>query len=91
MATQFKIIYEDTETTVKVKPKHILKAERSGHAEASAEATYWLAWAASDSPLSFDEWIELVDEIEPIFEDDKLEEELPPTRSGSRGSRSAQA
>lgn len=91
MATQFKITTDDGLTAIyKVKPKHVLKAERQGKSEATAEATYWLAWSASGSEEPFDEWIDTVDEIEPIF-DDSDEEEVPPTTSGSRGSRSARA
>jgi hypothetical protein len=91
VATQFKITTDDGGTaTYKVKPKHVLKAERQGKSEATAESTYWLAWSASGSELPFDEWIDSVDEIEPIFEDDE-DEAVPPTTSGSRGSRSARA
>lgn len=91
MATQFKITNDDGETAIfKVKPKHVLKAERLGKSEATAESTYWLAWVASNSELTFDEWIDTVDEIEPIFEDEEVVE-VPPTTSGSRSSRSARA
>jgi hypothetical protein len=90
MATQFKISTADGEVTVKVKPKHILKSERAGNTEATAESTYRLAWMASESDLTFDEWIDSVDEIDPII-DDVEAVEVPPTTSGSRGSRSARA
>ena len=86
--TKFKIIVDGQEEIVRVKPKHILKTERMGTVEASAESTYRLAWLAAGSDLSFDDWIESVDDIEPIFEGE--EEEVPPTTKGSRGSRSAQ-
>lgn len=87
MATRFKIDTPEGELIVKVKPKHILKTERLGSVEASAESTYRLAWLASETDLEFDEWIDTVDDIEPIFDEEK--EEAPPTTSGSRGSRSA--
>lgn len=87
--TRFKITTPDGEVLVKVKPKHILKTERLGSVEASAESTYRLAWLASETDQEFDEWIESVDDIEPLFDDDE-EGDVPPTTKGSRGSRSAQ-
>lgn len=91
MATRFKIETEDGgELIVKVKPKHILKAERTGANEATAESTYRLAWLACDTDLEFDEWMDTVDDITPLF-DDEVGEEVPPTTRGSRGSRSTQA
>lgn len=90
MATRFKIEMEDgTEMTVKVKPKHILKMERSGDNEITAEATYRLAWLASGAEMSFDDWMETVDDIEPLI-DEEVADAVPPTTKGSRGSRSAQ-
>ncbi len=92
MATQFKITVGDDVSTVTVKPKHILKSERSGMTEASAEATYRLAWMASESGLSFDDWIETVDDLEALFDEEpKGDDAVPPTTKGSRGSRSARA
>lgn len=90
MATRFKIEMEDgSELILKVKPKHILRAERSGSSEASAESTYRLAWFASDSDLEFDEWMETVDDIVPLI-DEEIDGDVPPTTKGSRGSRSTQ-
>lgn len=92
MATQFKITMEDGgELTVKVKPKHILRAERSGANEATAESTYRLAWFASGTELDFDDWMDSVDDIEPLFDEEPDADAVPPTTKGSRGSRSAQA
>jgi hypothetical protein len=90
MATRFKIDLGDEEVVVKVKPKHILMAERSGNNEATAESTYRLAWMASESDLDFDAWMDTVEDIEPLFDDDDAEAPVPPTTKGSRGSRSAQ-
>jgi hypothetical protein len=91
MATRFKVELEDgSELVIKVKPKHILRSERAGNNEASAESTYRLAWMASESDVSFDEWMDMVDDIEPLF--DSVEDDaVPPTIKGSRGSRSVQA
>ena len=89
MATRFKIELEDgTEMTVKVKPKHILKMERAGNDAASAENTYMLAWYASGTDLSFDDWMDIVEEIDPILDETFEDVDVPPTTSGSRGSRS---
>lgn len=90
MATRFKIVIDDEETIVKVKPKHILASELSGATEATAESTYRLAWSASETDKSFEEWIDVVDEIDPIFEESEGDA-VPPTTKGSRGSRSGPA
>lgn len=72
MATKFRVTEGGKETVFSVRPKHILKIEReSGGLEASIEASYKLAWLASDSDLSFEDWLENVDDIEPIDEDDQ--------------------
>ena len=77
MATKFKVVSDGTETVYSVKPKHILKVEREGGGlEATIESSYKLAWLAADSGKSFDEWLEDVDDIEPLDEDGN---ELPTT------------
>ena len=77
MATKFKVIKGDEETVYSVKPKHILKVEREGGGlEATIESSYKLAWLAADSGKSFDEWLDDVDDIEPLDEDGA---ELPTT------------
>jgi hypothetical protein len=64
---KFNVTYEDgTTETYKVKPRHILNAERSGGGMASTvEATYKLAFAASGRDGDFDAWMESVDDIQP--------------------------
>lgn len=90
MQTKFRIVMGDQETILKVKPKHIVLSERDGFGkEPSVESTYRMAWIASGTDLDFDEWLDLVDEIDPIFEDEA--DAVPPTTKGSRGSRSEQA
>ena len=70
MATKFKVVKGDEETVYSVKPKHILKVEREGGSlEATIESSYKLAWLAADSGKSFDEWLDDVDDIEPLDED----------------------
>ena len=77
MATKFNVIKGDEETVYSVKPKHILKVEREGGGlEATIESSYKLAWLAADSGKSFDEWLDGVDDIEPLDEDGN---ELPTT------------
>ena len=88
MATQFKITKSGKEEIVTVKPKHVLRSEREGGiAEASVESTFRLAYFASGSTQDFDEWIEDVDDITPILDED-TEADIPPTTKGSRRSRS---
>jgi hypothetical protein len=88
MATQFKVTIGEDTTTYTVKPKHILKSERLGKADKPVESTYHLAWYASGSELSFEDWMDIVDEIEPILPDDEDadDEAVPPTTAGSRRS-----
>jgi len=92
MATQFKVEIDGKTEVYTVKPKHILKAERGGGVEATAESSYMLAWYAAGSPLgSMEEWLETVDDITPIVPEDAEEaktDEIPPTTAGSRRSRS---
>lgn len=77
MATKFRVITGGEETVYSVKPKHILKVEREGGGlEATIESSYKLAWLAADSGKSFDEWLDDVDDIEPLDEDGN---ELPTT------------
>lgn len=81
MATRFVVSENGEETVYTVKPKHILKIEReSGGLEANIESSYKLAYLATGSDKSFDEWLDGVDDIEPMDED----EEPRPTKSGSR-------
>lgn len=90
MATKFKVTVGGVTTEYTVKPKHILKSERLGKSEAPVESTYHLAWYASGSELPFEEWMEGVDDIEPILPEDQKQEgedDVPPTTAGSRRSR----
>ncbi len=81
MATRFMVLQNGEETVYTVKPKHILKIEReSGGLEANIESSYKLAFLATGSELSFEEWLDGVDDIEPMDED----EEPRPTKGGSR-------
>ena len=81
MATRFKVMADGEETVYTVKPKHILKIEReSGGLEANIESSYKLAYLATGSELSFDDWLDGVDDLEPMDED----EEPRPTKGGSR-------
>jgi hypothetical protein len=69
MATsRFEIKYEDgTEGTFKVKPRHLIayEDELGGDIEnaKSAKDSFKLAWIASDTVATFDDWIKSVDEI----------------------------
>ncbi len=81
MATRFMVLQNGEETVYTVKPKHILKVEReTGGLEANIESSYKLAFLATGSELSFEEWLDGVDDIEPMDED----EEPRPTKGGSR-------
>ena len=81
MATRFIVTENGEDTVYTVKPKHILKIEReSGGLEANIESSYKLAYLATGSELSFDDWLDGVDDIEPMDED----EEPRPTKGGSR-------
>lgn len=76
MATQFSVKYDDIDDVVvyTVKPKHILKVEReSGGLQASIEASYMLAWMASGSDVTFDEWLDTVEDITPLGVDEDVE------------------
>jgi hypothetical protein len=89
-STQFKVTIGEETATYTVKPKHILKSERLGKADKPVESTYHLAWYASGTELGFEEWMDIVDEIEPILPDDaedEGDEAVPPTTGGSRRSR----
>lgn len=68
---KFVITFDDgTEETFPVKPKHLLKAERTGGVEASVESSFRLAWLASGSDQDFDDWLDTVAEISPGDEGD---------------------
>jgi hypothetical protein len=92
MATKFKVTIGEETVTYTVKPKHILKSERLGKDDSPVEGTYHLAWYASGTDLPFEEWIDSVDDIEPILPDSEKEDEedIPPTTAGSRRSRPTQ-
>ena len=70
MATKFTVVYDNGNTEIyTVKPKHILRIERdNGGLDASLEASYSLAWLAAASDLSFDEWLDTVEDIAPVGE-----------------------
>lgn len=73
MATRFKVLEGDTATVYTVKPKHILKIEReSGGIQADIESSYKLAWLATGTSEKFEEWLDHVDDIEPIDEDEEV-------------------
>lgn len=72
---KFAVKYEDgTDAVYPVKPKHLLKAERSGGVEANVESSFRLAWLASGADESFEDWLEGVEEIAPAEE---VEADLP--------------
>ena len=70
---KFEITYPDGQaTTVKVKPKHFMRAERDGRSAAdksSIENTFYLAWLAAGAPDDFDEWVDSTDDIKNVDED----------------------
>ena len=67
---KFDVTFEDgTEETFSVKPKHLLKAERTGGIEPNVESSFRLAWMASNSTEKFEEWLDTVDEITPTEAD----------------------
>lgn len=89
MATKFKVTVGDTTTEYTVKPKHILRAEREGGVEATAESSFMLAWYAAGAPgASMDEWLDTVDDIVPVVDAVDAKDEVPPTTAASRRSRS---
>jgi hypothetical protein len=87
MATKFKITIGDSTEIYTVKPKHVLRAERDFDEASPVESTYQLAWLASGTEVPFEEWIDVVDDIDPIL-DGEVVDEPGPTTKGSRQSRS---
>lgn len=84
MQTRFKITTGDQVEIIKVKPMHIVLSERAGFGkEPSAESTYRMAWIAAGSEMNFDEWLNSVDDIDPMFEEE--DDVVPPVTKGSRG------
>jgi len=79
MATVFKVEYESGDVQeVRVKPRHILSVERTGGSlDATIEASYKLAWLASQVSESFEDWLEGVEDIEPVDVDGDDEDEHP--------------
>jgi len=79
MATVFQVTYEDgVVADVRVKPRHILTVERTGGSlDATIEASYKLAWLASQSTDSFEDWLDGVEDIEPLEVDGEDVEERP--------------
>lgn len=73
MATKFTVSYEDgTTETYAVKPRHILAIEKGNKGkgiDSTIEAAYRMAYLASGSEATFDEWIETTADIEPVEED----------------------
>jgi hypothetical protein len=69
--TKFTVVFEDgTSEIFKVRPKDILRIEReSGGLSASVESSYKLAWMASGTKDGFEEWLDTVEDIEPVDED----------------------
>jgi hypothetical protein len=68
---KFAIKFEDgSDAVYAVKPKHLLKAERTGGVEANVESSFRLAWLASGSDAEFEEWLDTVDEIAPAEEEE---------------------
>lgn len=63
---KFKVTYIDGgEDVFAVRPKHLVLAERDGGVEQTMESTFKLAWRASGSADSFEEWLDKVEEINP--------------------------
>ena len=79
MATRFEVSYEDGSTEVyTVKPRHILaieKANKGKGIDSTIESAYRMAYLASNSDKTFDEWVDSTAEIEPV------DEEASPTKS----------
>ncbi len=77
MATKFSVVYDNGTTEIyMVKPKHILKIERDkGGLDASLEASYSLAWLAAATGLGFDEWLDTVEDIAPVDQEEVAEGE----------------
>ena len=78
MAQQFgfTVKYESKEVAdvVKVKPRHLVRFEdKFGDMAETATATYQLCWLASDSGMDFNEWIDTVDSIDPLEDEDDQE------------------
>jgi hypothetical protein len=64
---KMKVTYED-ETVVlyKVKPRHLIAFEDEfGEFKETVRSSYGLAHLASESPLTMEQWLESVDDIEP--------------------------
>ena len=70
MATKFEVEYEDGKVEVyTVKPRHILSIEKSNKGkgiESTIEAAYRMAYLASGSNNTFDEWIDTTSDISPV-------------------------
>lgn len=66
--TRFTITYDDgTSESFKVKPRHLIAYEDEvGDVDKATKAkdAFKLAWIASGSGLSFEEWIDTVDDID---------------------------
>ena len=75
MATKFDITIDGKMETFTVKPKHILSIEReSGGISANIESSYKLAYLATESKLSFEDWLDGVDDIEAVDQEEVAEE-----------------
>jgi hypothetical protein len=78
MATRFNVEYADGNVVeYKVRPRDILKIEReSGGLSASIESSYKLAFYASGSEKKFEDWIEDIEDIQPV-EDESAADSAP--------------
>lgn len=74
-APKFKITINGKETILVAKPRHILKSMREDvdpnlKDVTAGESGYRLAWHAAGTELSFESWIESLDDLEPLKDTD---------------------
>jgi hypothetical protein len=79
--------YEDgTEKDYKVKPRHLVAFEEDfGEFRETAKSAYTLAHIASESPLSFTDWLKEVEDIQPVKERTDLETEAAQKQAAAEG------
>jgi hypothetical protein len=68
---KMQVEYEDETTVVyKIKPRHLLALEEKfGGMDESVKSGFTLAHLASGSPLSFEDWMLVVDDITPVMKE----------------------
>jgi hypothetical protein len=88
-ARKFDIVLTDgTQQTIRMTPKLFVMCERKwGKADnmPDMESMLYAAWIATAPATSFDEWMELVDEIIPP-ESEEESDDIPPPEAESAGS-----